>query len=235
MSILSRTLPRTLLRCTAAAALCASTLSCALLVGAGGMAQNFEYQKEIEVLPEYIGLEHHTIAVLVDSDLALRYERPSLVPQLAVNLSQSIARHVAGARVLPPQRVLQWQYQTPEWNLIPRGEVAAQLGVERLVWVDLQAFRLHPPGNSWLWDGVAEAEIGIVEEGGVDGDDFADAWRIRATFPDVTSLDRESASEQSIKLGLETNFIKRTAWLFYPHLEPKYPDKFRGESRSNQG
>ena len=224
-----------LLRCIVGVALCAAFTGCTLLVAAGGMQQNFEYQKEIEVLPEYEGLEHRTVAVLVDSDLALRYERPSLVPELAVNLSQSIAKHVTGVRVLPPQRVLQWQYQTPEWNLIPRGEVAAQLGVERLVWVDLQAFRLHPPGNSFMWDGLAEAEIGIVEEGGLDGDDFADAWRIRATFPDVTSLDRESASEQSIKLGLETNFIKRTAWLFYPHLEPKYPDRFRGESRANQG
>ncbi|MDP6312619.1 MAG: hypothetical protein QF781_10765, partial [Phycisphaerales bacterium] len=29
------------------------------LVGAAGAAQNFEYQKLIEVLPRYDGLEHH--------------------------------------------------------------------------------------------------------------------------------------------------------------------------------
>ena len=205
---------------------------CALVYAGGGMAQNFEYQKEIEVLPEYEGLEHRTVAVLVDSDLALRYERPKLVPELAVNISRSIAKHIPGIKVLPPQHVLQWQYQTPEWNLLPRGEVAQQLGVERVLWVDLQIFRLHPQGNTWIWEGVVEAEIGIVEEGGFDPDDFVDAWRISAVFPDVNSLDRDSASEQSIRMGLEANFIKRTAWLFYTHLEPKHPDKFRGESRA---
>jgi len=205
---------------------------CALVYAAGGMAQNFEYQKEVEVLPKYDGLEHRTVAVLVDSDLALRYERPRLVSELAVNLSRAVAKHVMGVRVLPPQHVLQWQYRTPEWNLLPRGEVAEQLGVERVLWVDLQTFRLHPQGNTWIWEGVVEAEIGIVEEGGFDPDDFVDAWRITAVFPDVHSLDRDSASEHSIRLGLEANFVKRTAWLFYPHLEPKYPDKFRSESRA---
>lgn len=205
---------------------------CAVLYAASGMGQNFEYQKEIEVLPQYEGLEHHTVAVLVDSDLALRYERPRLIPEIAVNISRALAKHVEGIRVLAPQVVIQWQYNTPEWNLMPRGEVCAQLGVERVLWVDLQTFRLHPLGNTWIWEGVVEAEVGVVEEGGLDPDGFADAWRISAVFPDVNSLDRDSASEESIRLGLEANFIKRTAWLFYPHLEPKYPDKFRPQSAS---
>lgn len=230
MNMLYGSIGKVMLALTAGAALVGSG-GCALVYAAGGMAQNFEYQKEIEVLPAYEGLQHRTIAVLVDSDLALRYERPNLVPELAVNISRSIARHVPGARVLPPQHVLQWQYRTPEWNMLPRGEVAQQLGVERVLWVDLQMFRLHPQGNTWIWEGVVEAEIGIVEEGGFDPDEFVDAWRISAVFPDVNSLDRDSASEQSIRMGLEANFIKRTSWLFYSHIEPKHPDKFRGESR----
>lgn len=213
----------------------ASLTGCAVVYAASGMAQNFEYQKEIEVLAQYDGLEHQTVAVLVDSDLALRYERPNLVPELAVNLSRALAKHVPGIRILMPQAVIQWQYNTPEWNLIPRGEVCEQLGVERLLWVDLQTFRLHPQGNSWIWEGVVEAEVGVVEEGGYDPDGFVEAWRISAVFPDVNSLDRDSASEESIRLGLEANFVKRTAWLFYPHVEPKYPDKFRPENASERG
>ncbi|MCH2137633.1 MAG: hypothetical protein MK074_01095 [Phycisphaerales bacterium] len=207
-------------------ALCAG--GCAALHAAAGLAQNFEYQKEVEVLAAYDGLQHSTVAVLVDSDLALRYERPGLIPELTVNLSRAIGKNVQGVKVVAPAHVLQWQYQTPDWNLLPRGEVAKQLGVERVVWVDLQTFRLHPVGNAYLWEGVAEAEIGIVEESGWDQDAFVDAWRVRAAFPDLTSLDRDSATEQAIKLGLEANFVKQTAWLFYPHKEPKYPDKFQG-------
>jgi len=201
---------------------------CAAINAFGGLAQNFEYQKEIEVLAQYAGLEHRTVAILVDSDLALRYERPSLVPELTVNLARAIGRNVPGIRIMSPAYVLQWQYETPEWNLLPRGEVAKQLGVERVLWVDMQVFRLHPKGNAWLWEGVAEAEVGIVEEGGYDPDEFIDAWHVSVVFPDLTVLERDAASEQSILLGLEANFVKRTSWLFYPHLEPKYPDKFQG-------
>ncbi|MCH2136905.1 MAG: hypothetical protein MK101_10040 [Phycisphaerales bacterium] len=216
-------------------ALAAASLSgCAVLYAASGMAQNFEYQKEIVVHAQYEGLDHHTVAVLVDSDLALRYERPRLVPELAVNISRALAKHVTGIKILPPQAVIQWQYNTPEWNLLPRGEVCEQLGVERVLWVDLQTFRLHPQGNTWIWEGVVEAEVGVVEEGGLDPDAFVDAWRISAAFPDINSLDRDSASEESIRLGLEANFVKRTAWLFYSHVEPKYPDKFRSENASEQ-
>ncbi len=204
------------------------TGSCAPIYAIGGMAQNFEYQKEVEVHAKYQGLEHMTVAVLVDSDLALRYERPNLVPQLTVNLSRAIGKNVPGVRIMAPAQVLQWQYQTPEWNLLPRSEVAKQLGVERIVWVDMQVFRLHPQGNAWLWEGVAEAEVGIVEEDGFDPDAFTDAWRIKAKFPDLSTLERDGATEDAIRLGLEATFVKRTAWLFYSHKEPKYPDKFQG-------
>jgi len=36
----------------------------------GGMAQNAEYQRLIQVLPEYDGLEDKSVAVIVNTDLS---------------------------------------------------------------------------------------------------------------------------------------------------------------------
>jgi hypothetical protein len=42
-------------------------------------------------------------------------------------------------------------------------------------------------------------------------------------------LSREEASEGTIEQGLLNEFIKQTSWLFYFHVEPKHPDRYRPE------
>ena len=50
-----------------------------------------------------------------------------------------------------PMQVRQWQFTTPQWNAMAFGEMVEELGVDRIVLVDIQEFRLHPRGNRWLW------------------------------------------------------------------------------------
>jgi hypothetical protein len=200
---------------------------CALGKLVGGMAQNYEYQKKIEVLPRYAGLENRSIAVLVEADLSTLYEHPTLVATITDNVSRRIAREVPGARVVPTQMVLQWQYRTPQWNAMPYGEVAAALGVDRLVHIDLYEFRLNPPGNSWEWDGLCAANVGVIERDSYDPDSFIDTFTVESRFPDITGVDRQSATPAAIQTGVLARFVERTAWLFYRHEEPKYPDKYQ--------
>ena len=100
---------------------------------------------------------------------------------------------------------------------------------------------LHRCINVWFWhdvrratgqsqsDGVPERgtqSLGVIERDGYDTDSFVDAWEVTAKFPDLEGLDRDSASEFEIQTGLLSEFIKRTSYLFYTHLEPKHPDKY---------
>ena len=96
--------------------------------------------------------------------------------------------------------------------------------------IDLQAYRLTPHGNTWLWEGYSKGSIGIVEEGSFDGDGFADSLEVEASFPTRPStLARSEASEEDIGRGLLQAFIQKVAWLFYTHTEPKHPDRYRPE------
>jgi hypothetical protein len=115
------------------------------------------------------------------------------------------------------------------WNAMPYGEIAESIGVDRVVHIDIYEFRLHPPGNRWLWEGVAAANVGVIERDGYDPDEYAEVFSIESTFPDVKGVSRDSADASQIQRGLLTLFVQRTGWLFYSHFEPKYPDKFRGE------
>jgi hypothetical protein len=194
----------------------------------GGMAQNFEYQKLIEVHPRYTGLENQTVAVAVDLDMMTSYEHPSVALNIAVNVSRRIRENVKGVTVVSATSVADWQYRTPHWNSMAYGEIAETLGVDRVVLIDIYEYRLHPPGNQWLWEGVCVANVGIIERDAFDPDNFVDVFTIEETYPKISGVGRENASERAIETGLLTHFVQKAAWLFFRHFEPKHPDKYQG-------
>ena len=209
---------------------------CAVGALVGGMAQNWEYQKLVEVHAAYDGLQNKTVAVLVDADLAILYEHPSVAVNVAVNVSSEIARNVEGATVLPSGVIAQWQFRTPQWNAMPYGEIAEALDVDRVVHIDIYEYRLHPRGNRWLWEGVCSAHVGVIEREGIDPDSYVEVFDVEAAFPDIKGVGRDSTNSALVQTGLLVLFVKRTAKLFYRHLDPKYPDKYRpppgGETRT---
>lgn len=196
----------------------------------GGMMQNEEYQKQIQVLPKYEDLSGRSVAVIVDADLSVLYDHPQLIEAVTSGVSLRIGRDVPDVRVANPGQIIAWQWRTPQWNAMPYGELPATLGVDRVVYIDIYEYRLNPPGNRWLWEGVCAANIGIIEREGFDPDMFADSFNVVSEFPTVKNVDRAGANEQQIQTGLLAQFIKQAAWLFHEHVEPKYPDKFRPEA-----
>lgn len=200
----------------------------ALLVG--GMMQNYEYQKLVEVLPQYSDLENRSIAVVVDADLATLYEYPDLVAAVTEGVAGRIQRDVPGARVVHPRAVLTWQFSTPQWNALPYGQLAEALEVERVVFIDIFEYRLNPPGNRWEWEGVCAANVGIIERDGFAPDTFAETFTVVGRFPSLRVLTREEADERAIETALLAEFIKETSWLFHEHTRPKYPDKYRASN-----
>jgi hypothetical protein len=209
----------------ASLALAAAMLgSAGCIAGAvGAIGQQIERGKKLEVPAAYDGLEAKTCAVIVNADYGTLVEHPSVVKNITANVAVRIAKHVKDATVLPPAAVLTWQYQTPQWRAMPYGEVAKELGVDRLVYIDLYEFRLNPTGNSYLWDGVAGANIGIIETDGLAPDEFVYSTNIVSKFPDKEGVGKESARREDIERGLLTLFTSRTSWLFYDHIEDKYP------------
>jgi hypothetical protein len=171
------------------------------------------------------------VAVLVDADLATQYQHPLLVEKITGGVSYRLQRDVPSVRMLPPNLCIQWQHGTAQWNAMPFGKVAELLQVDRIIYIEIFEFRLNPPGNAWLWEGVCVASIGIVERDGITPDSFIENMTVRAEFPTVSSVPRQSARGEQIELALLSEFIKKTSWLFHRHTEPKYPDKYRPEAQ----
>ncbi len=222
--------PRRLLLAALAGVFACTAGGCAVGGAIGAMAQEYEYQKRIEVPAQYADLQNKSVAVVVQADLATLYQFPSLTADVCGVVSSLIAEHVPGVRVLSPQFVTVWQQRTPNAQAMPYGEIAAQLGVDRVILIDIYEYRLNPPGNRWQWEGVCASHVGIIERDGLDPDVFVDTFNVIAEFPNTPMLTRQEADEGQISMGLLVQYTRQVSWLFYDHLEPKYPDKYRPET-----
>ncbi len=195
----------------------------------GAAAYLIERDKKIEIPAQYTGLENKTIAVVVHADMATLYEHPTIANNIATNVAGRIQTNVAGARVRNPRDIFAWQYHTPGWITVPYGDIARELDVDRVVYIDIYEYRLHPIGNRWLWEGVCAASVGIIERDGLDPDVFANSFNVVAKFPTVTAVGVDTATRSQIETGLTYRFIEETSWLFYDHIVPKYGNN-RGDS-----
>ena len=213
----------------------AGTLGISMLPGCsvfglmGAMGQAHEDQKLIEVDAKYKGLEDQIVAVIVNADLGVRYQYPDVSTTILTAVSARLRRSHQKTVVIDPRFVLQWQHQTPNWESLSYGEMAEGLGAKRLIYIDIYEYRLNPPGNRYLWDGMCAATVGIVEDDGLDVDYFYETFDVQTKFPDQEGVDRSQASAQQIQTGLYADFIKRVHWLFVKHEEPKYPNRYRPE------
>ena len=134
-------------------------------------------------------------------------------------------KNVPGVRVLDPRYSVTWIHQTPGWPTLPLADLAKELDVDRVVVIDIFEYRLNPEGNSFLWDGVAAANVSVVERDGIDPDSFAEEFQVISKFPDMEGIGKAQAGPREIEIGLQKTFVDQVGFLFYDHAEEKYPDR----------
>ena len=103
-------------------------------------------EKRIEVLARYDGLEHKTVAVVVDTDYGTLHQYQRLPETISSGVSGKIAREVSGVRVLAPLAILEWQYNTPRWNAMPFNDIHRFVQPEPNGWKSSSRRNFRNPG-----------------------------------------------------------------------------------------
>ena len=215
----------------AARRVCAAVLACVVawslpgcivFTAIGGMAESYRRTGSRDVQAEYIGLTDKSFTVVVTADRMTMASHQGLVPRVNQRVNDRLLENLYGvaAAGIPSDRLLRVLYNTPQWPIMPPGEVADMLGVERLVWVEIVDYRLTEPGNQYLWDGVASAIVSVYEADGGLPDDAVFQKSIRVTFPDMSGMMQTELSEAAVTSELSNRLVNRIAWLFYDHEEP---------------
>ncbi len=186
----------------------------------GGMAASAEREGSKTVKPKYTGLVGKNFGVIVSADRSVQADFPSLVTIVTAEMTRRIAENADAAGMLPADEVLRFQSVKPGWVARPLDDLAKDLEVERLVYVDIQNFALTEPGNPYLYAGVASGTVNVIEVDSPTPSVFAFTEAVRVAFPDQTGVSEQQMPRDVVFRELARRFIERSAWTFYEHEEP---------------
>lgn len=186
----------------------------------GGMAGSAQRQGSTEFKAKYAKLQDKSFAVIVAADRSIQSEYPSVVTIITAEMSKRLSEHAGATGVLPAAEVLRYQSQHPGWVAKPLGDLAKTLGVDRVVYVDLQDFSMTDPGNPYVYNGVASGVIHVAEVESEVASEFAFGERVSVKFPDMSGMSPTQIPRDQVFSELTRRFIERSAWMFYQHEEP---------------
>lgn len=174
--------------------------------------------------PEYTGLQGKSFAVVVDADMFIQADDPRVVPEIMVRAAERLREHAGGSAYIPGQLVMAELLNRPGWSMMNRGELAKMLGVERLVVIELQEYRLRDRGNRYVWNAVASGAVAVYEADSNFPDEAAFRRAVRVRFPNTEGESAENLNADMVNSILLKRFLDRSTWPMYRHEEPYYPE-----------
>jgi hypothetical protein len=181
------------------------------------------------IAPQYTGLKGKQWAVVVIADRIIQADHPAIVAYITTKITERLAdpKHnatIGATGYIPAPDLLKYLYEHPRWVSMPRAELARELGVDRLIVVDLEEYRLNDPGNQYIWAGNASGAVGVIEVDAPNADEFSFEKPVKVKFPDKDGYGPQDLPQAGVATTLANRFIDRASWLFYSHEEPYYPD-----------
>lgn len=178
-----------------------------------------------DIPPKYTGLTGKTFAVVVAADRSIQATYPMLISQVTRTVSQRLKDNVGASGWIPPDDVIGFQYQHPQWSTWTLQKLAQELEVERLIFIDIQEFRLNEPGNQYLWKGAAGGLVGVIEADADTSESFSFSEPISVQYPTKeTALSPTQTSWNEMQVILAKRFVDRASWMFYTHEEANVID-----------
>ena len=210
----------------------ASAISGCNLLAAGAVI--LERDKKVDVEAAYDGLAGRRVAVLVAADDAtyFRYPRAAARVQEGVTVALAAALNPAGGadadddadpppagvELLTPAAAERYVQRNPYWTTRRPASVMQDLGVDRLVTVDLNRYATHETGNRDVVRGVIDATVSVVEADGIDPDNRAFSRNVSVRFPDDDSNFGVIGGEaETVEAGALRVFADAAARLFHDH------------------
>jgi hypothetical protein len=173
-----------------------------------------------QVPAKYKGLKDKSFGVIVAADRAIQSDHPGVVAVITAEVTRRVAKDAGASGVIPPEDVLRFQGSRPGWVAMTARDVAKELGVERLIYIDLNEYSLTDPGNPYVWNGVASGIVGVVETDSPYIEEFVFRESVQVKFPDKENTGALDMPGDTVELEILRRFVNRCSWMFFDHEEP---------------
>lgn len=206
------------------------TVSLALLMGGcnilgffGAIEAERRRTGTMEVEGIYDGLQGQTVAVVVDVSREVEMTSPRVPGAILTEVIARLEANAGAKSIVPAVEVQRLMYDDP--GLLDRtyDEVARRFGVDRLVVIQLDEFRLAEPGNQYVWNGQAAGNLLVVEADSYIEDDVRLEQYVNVKYPFKPNTTIDELPADAVALELLRRFANRASWYFYTHRE-RYPE-----------
>lgn len=208
---------------TRAALLGAAILAAAAMSGCnvvGAVADTYERNASHTVKADYTGLSGKSFAVLVAADRNIQAQMPMLVEEFTRRMTDRLSAPTnvpLASGFVSASDALAFTYRNPTWHLRTPSKLAQDVGgVDQVIMIEITEFRLHEPGNKYVWDGRASARISVADAA---TDEFIYERVVDVKYPDKEGFSQEELQQAQVMSALLVRLIDRSSWLFYDHEE----------------
>ena len=179
--------------------------------------------EKIQVEAQYRGLDGKSVAVMVAANDHVLFRHPTATLDVCRAVTARLVKEMNTVTVVDPQQVIGYQNSNPHWDRVPYGKLIDAMGVERIVFIELDDYQTNEPGNPHLWHGRISGHVGVIAHDASDPDQFVFYAPVTAEFPEQSTVGVVNTDAERIRLGLRTNFSRDAAGLFYDHevIKPK--------------
>ncbi|MEM6856023.1 MAG: hypothetical protein AAF593_16585 [Planctomycetota bacterium] len=192
---------------------------CNMLAWAAAVSRDDD--KPVDVEAEYLDMVDKRIAVMVSADEYTLFRFPRSTDNVGQAVGNAIHNNVEGAAVSIPREIARYQRQNPYWITSRPSRLIDELGVDRLVIIDLNEYRTNEEGNSSIWRGVVDGTVSVYEADGEDPDNATFQKQVRAEYPEGSTFGLVSADADQAKIEAATLsvFARRAGGLFFDYQE----------------
>jgi len=183
----------------------------------GYVAHSVQQDVPQDVPARFRGLDNQRVAVMVQSSSFVYGMSPQGPDKVGYGLGAKLQAKVEGITVLPKDLVDRYQRQNRGWIAYEPSRIMKDLGVDRVVLVDLYEYRTHEPGNPHVKMGVMAANFSVLSQDEYDPNTIAFQSDVRKQWPEGTEVGTVTVDAAKVEQITFHRFIRDAARLFYDH------------------
>lgn len=206
--------------CRAVTTLCTALLLCTGLSAcnvAGYVAYSMQQDVPKEVKARYTGLENERVAIMVQSSSFVYSMSPHGPDKVGYGMGAKMQASIEGVTVIPKDIVDTYKRKNRGWIAYEPARIMEDLGVNRVVLVDLYEYRTHEPGDPHVKMGIMAANISVLSLDEYDPNTIAFSTDVRTQWPKDTKVGAVTLDDNKVEQVTLNYFLREAAGLFYDY------------------
>lgn len=171
-----------------------------------------------KVPAEYDKIGGRRVAVVVWADRATLDEYPNARRQVARSMIHYLKTHLEKAQFVPEPRVHELQTKSAaDWESMTNGEIAADLGCDLVLRIDLLEFTTRAADTPQLRKARVAGNVRLYESRPVENVDAVYDTDVKITYPPGSIHGTQEEDEADLLHGAVEYFAEMAARKFYAH------------------